>query len=274
MLSVIGFGGIILKNRTQSAANDLVARAVERGVNYFDVAPSYGDAEVRLGPALAPYRQSVFLACKTMCHTRREVAIERRRSLRKLRTDHLDLYQLHGIKSLAEVDEITAPGGALEAFLEAREQGLVRYLGFSAHDEEAALTLLGRFAFDTVLFPCNWVCWYQGHFGPRLVARAHGEGVGLLGIKALARRGLTEGEERTHANCWYVLAETPVEAEMALRFALTRPLTAAVSPGDDERLWWMCDAAERFRPLTAEEETALARADEGLAPLFKTAEAL
>lgn len=159
-LSVVGFGGIIVTNEDPSSVSRIVAQAVERGINYFDVAPTYGNAEELLGPALEPYRKSVFLACKTAKRTKEEAAEELRQSLQRLHTDYFDLYQLHAVKTLEEVDQIMGEGGAIEIFLEAREQGLVRYLGFSAHSEEAAITLLGRFEFDSVLFPLNWVCWH------------------------------------------------------------------------------------------------------------------
>ncbi|MEM2480310.1 MAG: aldo/keto reductase, partial [Candidatus Bathyarchaeia archaeon] len=131
-LSVVGFGGILVMNESQESANRIVSEAIERGINYFDVAPSYGDAEERLGPALKPYRSSVFLACKTAKRTRKEAWEELHQSLKRLCTDHFDLYQLHGVTTLEEVDQIFSEGGAIEALIEAREQGLTKYLGFSA----------------------------------------------------------------------------------------------------------------------------------------------
>ena len=187
-LSVIGFGGIVVKDEEHFAAGRLVAQAVDLGINYFDVAPTYGNAEERLGPALQPFRGSVFLACKTTKRTKADAAAELRQSLRHLRTGHIDLYQLHAMTTLQEVDQVLGPGGAIEAFLEAREQGLIRFIGFSAHSEEAALALLDRFAFASVLFPFNWVCWHQGRFGPRVLQKARELGVGVLGLKALAKR--------------------------------------------------------------------------------------
>ena len=270
-LSVVGFGGIVVAKEEPSAANRLVAQAVERGVNYFDVAPSYGNAEERLGPALEPYRSSVFLACKTGERTREEASEELRGSLKRLRTDHLDLYQLHGVNTLEEVDRIMGPGGAMEAFVEAREQGLVRYLGFSSHAEEAALALLDRFEFDSVLFPFNWVCWHRGDFGPRVLEKAREKGVGILALKALAKTTWKEGEERKWPKCWYAPVENPEEASLALRFVLSKPITAAPSPSHAELLWWACDAADRFEPLSEEEAARVARLSEGLEPIFPKA---
>ena len=144
-LSIIGFGGIVVSGAEQEHANRIVAEAVEKGVNYFDVAPSYGDAEIKLGPALEPYRKDVFLACKTTQRTKEGAAAELKESLKRLRTDHLDLYQLHALSDREkDVDVAFGPGGAMEVFLEAKKQGQVRYLGFSAHSEEAALAAMER----------------------------------------------------------------------------------------------------------------------------------
>ena len=270
-LSVVGFGGIVASNEEPSAAKRLVVQAVERGVNYFDVAPSYGNAEERLGPALEPYRESVFLACKTTKRTREEASEELRGSLKRLRTDHVDLYQLHGVNTLEEVDRIMGPGGAMETFVEAREQGLVRFLGFSSHAEEAALALLDRFEFDSMLFPFNWVCWHRGQFGPRVLEKAREKGVGILALKALAKTTWKEGEERKWSKCWYAPVEDPDEASLALRFVLSKPITAATSPGHAELLWWECDAADRFEPLSEEEAEQVARLSEGIEPIFPKA---
>jgi aryl-alcohol dehydrogenase-like predicted oxidoreductase len=267
-LSVVGFGGIVVKDETPESAAQLVAQAIERGINYFDVAPAYGNAEERLGPALEPYRTSTFLACKTQQRRRAGAEAELRRSLERLRTDHLDLYQLHAVQSLAEVETITGPGGALEAFVEAREQGLIRYIGFSAHSEQAALALLDRFEFDTILYPVNWVCWYGGNFGPAVVARAQEQEIGILALKALARQQRRPGKERKWPKCWYEAVDTPAEAALGLRFTLSRPVTAAVSPSHAELLWWQCDAAAKFKPLSDEEEAQLAQQSEGLWPVF------
>lgn len=138
-LSVIGFGGIMLNNFSQEFANELVSKAWELGVNYYDVAPTYGNAEERLGPALKPYRKNAFLACKT---TQREAAgaqKELESSLRLLQTDHFDLYQFHGFTSVEEVEKVFGPGGAMETFEKARKEGKIKNIGFSAHSVDAAL---------------------------------------------------------------------------------------------------------------------------------------
>jgi len=268
-LSVVGFGGIVVTDETPASAAQLVARAIQRGVNYFDVAPSYGNAQERLGPALEPYRDSVFLACKTGQRDAEGAARELKRSLELLRTDHFDLYQFHGVTSVEEVDRIFAPGGAMEVFRDARDRGVIKHIGFSAHSEAAALAMMDRFDFDSILMPINWVCWYKGGFGPTAVQRAADKGMGILALKSLARRQWEEGETRTWPKCWYAPAETYEEAALALRFTLSRPVTAAVCPSHAEFLWWMCDAADaNLSPLTEGEEAYLKQQSEGLKPIF------
>jgi aryl-alcohol dehydrogenase-like predicted oxidoreductase len=239
-LSIAGFGGIVVKGETPENAKRIVAMAAEeRGVNYFDVAPSYGNAEERLGPALEPYRDSVFLACKTGKRDAKGAEEELHRSLKLLRTDHFDLYQFHAVASMEDVDKITASGGALETFMKAREQGLVRHLGFSAHSEEAAMELMDRFEAETILFPFNWVCWHQGNFGHRVLKKAQEKGLGILALKSLAKRRWKKDEERKWNKVWYSPVDTFEEASLAFRFTLSKPITAATSPSHAELLWWM-----------------------------------
>jgi len=266
-LSIVGFGGIVVRDETPESAAAIVGEAVERGVNYFDVAPSYGNAEERLGPALKPYRDNVFLACKTDKRSAAESKAELEASLERLCTDHFDLYQFHAVNRLEEVDQIFGPGGAIETFQQARKEGRIHHVGFSSHSEEVALQMLARFAFDTVLFPLNFACWLEGNFGPRLHAKIMELGIGVTAIKALCKRPLAEGEERPWKKAWYFPLEDAEAAAKAFRFTLSRPVTAAMSPGHVELLRFAMDAADRFTPMTAEEERALV-ADLGGKPLF------
>lgn len=267
-LSIVGFGGILVMNEEAETASRLVSQSIDRGVNYFDVAPSYGNAEEMLGPALEPYRQKVFLACKTQKRTAEEAQEELDRSLELLRTDHFDLYQLHAVTTQEDVDTILGPGGAMETFLKARDKGKVRFLGFSAHSEEAALSLLSAFSFDSVLFPVNWVTWLTGRFGPRVVPRAKEKGAAVLALKTLAKRKWEENEERTFDKAWYHPVDSYEEALLAFRFTMSKGVTAAVTPGHEKFLWWACDAAEEYTPLSEEEEKALEDRAKGLDPIF------
>ena len=267
-LSIVGFGGMVVNDEGSSGARRFVSDAIDRGINYFDVAPAYGNAEERLGPALEPYRSSVFLSCKTTQRTKDKADEDLKRSLKLLRTDYFDLYQLHSVGTLEEADRVMGEGGAIETLLEARENGRVRYLGFSAHTEEVALALLDRFEFDTVLFPINWVCWHQHGLGPRVMEKAKEKGVGILALKSLAKRNLGKGEARKWPKCWYYPVDTPWEGSMALRFTLSREVTAAVAPGHAELLRWACEAASKFKPLSSEEELELEGWSDGLSMVF------
>lgn len=152
-LSIIGFGGMVVKDVTPKEAANFVAEAVDRGVNYFDVAPFYGNAQQRLGPALKPYRQKCFLACKTLERDAIGAAKEMRESLKLLKTDYFDLYQLHALTDVDEVEQAFGSGGAMETILKAKEDGTIRHIGFSAHSEEAAHAAMDHFEFDSILFP-------------------------------------------------------------------------------------------------------------------------
>lgn len=269
MLSAVGFGGIVVKDVSPDEASQHVKTAIEeRGINYFDVAPTYGNAEERLGPALEPYRNDVFLACKTGKRTAVGAEEELHESLKRLRTDHFDLYQLHAVKTDADVQAILGPNGALETFVKARAQGLVRYLGFSAHSEEAALALIAAFDFDTILFPLNWACWLRNGFGPQVLEAATAKNMGVLALKTLAKRRWRSEEQRRWSKTWYSPVDTFEEAIQAFRFTFTRPITAGTSPGHLELLTWMCDAADVFTPLRLEEEAELARRAQDLEAIF------
>jgi aryl-alcohol dehydrogenase-like predicted oxidoreductase len=270
-LSIVGFGGIVVMNAEPAEASRLVAEAVDRGINYFDVAPSYGNAEERLGPALEPYRDRVFLACKTGKRDRAGAAEELRASLQRLRTDHFDLYQLHALTTPEEMEQALGAGGAIEAFLEAREQGLVRHIGFSAHSVETALAAMERFDFDSILFPTNFVLFYQANFGPQVVERAREKGVGRLALKAMARTQWAEGQPRAFSKTWYEPIADPEEAALALRFTLSQPITAAIPPGEAALFRLAMEIAERFRPLEPEEAAELRRRAEALKPIFRLA---
>lgn len=273
-LSIIGFGGIVVVGLEQREADRIVAESVEAGVNYFDVAPSYGDgeAETKLGAALQPYRRNVFLACKTQKRDAAGARTELERSLQRLRTDHFDLYQHHAVTTLEDVERIFAPGGAQEAFLKARQEGKVRYLGFSAHSVNAALAMLDRYAFDSVLFPVNFVCYSQGNFGPQIIERARQRGAARLALKALAFTRWPKGTDRSKTaspKTWYQPVTDPELASLALRFTLSEDITAAIPPGDETIYRAALRMAAGFAPLAHEERRRLLAAATGVEPIFR-----
>lgn len=253
-LSVIGFGGLVLKGSTPEQTAEWVRTAYEAGVNYFDVAPSYGNSEERLGPALEPYREKVFLACKTGQRKKDGALRELDASLKKLRTDHFDLYQLHAVTTPEEVDTILGPDGAIHAFEEAKAAGKVRLIGFSAHSVEAAMALMDRFAFDTILFPVNYATWHGGNFGPQVLAKAQEKKMGILALKSMAKRPWPQGADRSaHPNCWYEPMTDPAEVLMGLRFTLSHPVTAAIHPADAQCLKVALQVIPKFEPLSSAE---------------------
>jgi predicted aldo/keto reductase-like oxidoreductase len=269
-LPLIGFGGLIVRDTEQGYANNLVAKAFERGVNYFDVAPTYGNAEDILGPALLPLRNKSFLACKTTQRDKVGSEKELNESLAKLKTDHFDLYQLHGLKNIDEAEKSFAANGAMETFLKAKQDGKIRFIGFSAHSEEVALFAMEQFEFDTILFPVNFICWFQGNFGISTIAKAKEKSLGILALKSLAFTYVPQGKERPHARLWYQPIDDAETANLALRFALSQGTTAAIPPGDELFFWKAVEIAEKFSLITEEETEKLKKLSEGVVPIFKT----
>jgi len=269
-LSVIGMGGIVLLGMARSEASNAVSEAVDRGVNYFDVAPSYGngEAEDKLGPALAPYRSNVFLACKTMARGAVEAEAELVRSLKRLQTDHFDLYQFHAVTTTADVNQVFSPGGAMEAVARARDAGKIRFIGFSAHSEMAALAMMAHYHFDSLLFPVNLVCYARSNFGPAVIEQAKKKGVARLALKMLARSPWPDGAHRNYPQAWYQPIDDPEEARKAVRFTLSEDVTAAIPPGDIGLFRLAMDLASEFSPLSSGERAALVEEVRSINSLF------
>ncbi len=268
-LSMLGFGGIVVMNATTQQAASRVAEAIDYGVNYFDVAPTYGNAEVMLGPALKPYRKKVFLACKTTERKKEGARKELEQSLKNLQTDHFDLYQLHAVTTKQDVETIFAKGGAMETFLEARKEGKVRFIGFSAHSVEAAMSLMDRFDFDTILFPVNFATWYAGNFGPQVLKKAQEKGMGILALKAMAKQPYPKGTKKKVPKCWYQPLTTEEEAKMGLRFTLSHAVTAAIPPGNENLFRMALKLAVGFKPLTPAEVEEVKKKGLATPPIFK-----
>lgn len=237
MISVIGFGGIVVKDVTPEEASNCVSEAVDRGINYFDVAPTYGNAQERLGPALKPYRDKCFLACKTTERDAKGAREELEESFRLLQTDHFDLYQLHAITTLEDVEQAFAKGGAMETFLKAKEEGKVRYVGFSAHSEVAAHAAMDRYDFDSILFPLSFPIWIKEDFGPSFHKRASDAKRGILAIKAMAHQKWPKSmkqDERPWKKAWYEPFDEIDKVSLGLRFTFNLPTHAMIPPGDWE----------------------------------------
>lgn len=267
-LSIIGFGGIMLNDNPQEYANDFVTRAFNAGINYFDISPEYGNAQERLGIALRTYRSKCFLACKTQKRDATQAEKQLNESLNAFDTDHFDLYQLHALSSVEEVEKAFGPGGAMELFIKARQQGKVRFLGFSVHSVEAALLAMNRFEFDTILFPINFNCWQNGDFGPQVFETARSKGMGILALKAMAHTLLKEGEKKLYKNVWYRPIEDDKLARLAMRYTLSKEITAAIPPGDEKFFWKAVETGRDFKPITAAETKRLNSLVTGNPPVF------
>ena len=157
----------------------------------------------------------------------------------------------------------------METFLEAQKEGKVRFLGFSAHSVEAALALMERFDFDTILFPFNFATWYAGNFGPQVMEKAKEKEMGILALKAMAWRPWEEGEERTNSKTWYKPLPGEKEAEQGLRFTLSHPVTAAIPPGHEDLFSMALKLAQDFEPMKEEEVMAIREKAMQTTPLFR-----
>ncbi|MBI5691231.1 MAG: aldo/keto reductase [Verrucomicrobia bacterium] len=271
-ISIIGFPGLALARTTQEEANRAVRASFESGMNYFDVAPAYGNgkAEIAMGPALqALPRDQVFLSCKTKKRDAAGAMQELEQSLVRLKTDHFELYQLHVMSTAAEVKEAFGPGGAIETLLKAREQGKVRWLGFSAHTKEAALDCLRHFKFETVMYPVNFVEHYQHKFDPEVLALARQSGAAVIAIKPISAGSWKPGEKKTRNNYWYRALEEQDEINLAMRFALSLdPVVSAIPTSFIDLNERSIIAGRAFRPATDTDLKSMQALAEKYSPLF------
>jgi aryl-alcohol dehydrogenase-like predicted oxidoreductase len=243
------FGAAALSRASQADADRTLELLLRHGVNHIDTAPRYGDSELRIGPWMARHRQDFFLATKTAQRTAAGAREDLHRSLERLRVDHVDLLQLHSLGHPDDWDQAMGPGGALEALVEARAQGLCRFLGVTGHGWTIAAMhrrSLQRFDFDAVLLPYNYFMAqderYRGAFeAVRAVCRERDVAVQV--IKALAR-GPWATTERTHTT-WYQPLEEPADVERAVHWLLGLPEVFLNTPGDLSLLSRVLEAASR-----------------------------
>lgn len=268
-LSILGFGGIVVRDATPEQAAARVKEAIDRGINFFDVAPAYGDAESKLGPALEPYRKDIVLACKTGRRDKEGARFELEQSLERLRTDYFDFYQFHAVNNVPEVEQIFAPGGAMETVLEAKEEGKIKHIGFSTHSVDAAMLLMDRFDFDTIMFPVSPTSWHAGNFGPQVLQRAHEKQLGIFALKAMAKGPWPEGTTERLPKCWYQPLTDPKEALAGLSFALSHPITLALPPGNENLFKMAMEIIPDFKPLNPEEMDTIKRDASQQTPLFR-----
>lgn len=260
------FGAAAFWSSSPEETDQAMRLLIEHGVNHIDVAPSYGIAEERLAPWMAKERQRFFLGCKTMQRSKAGALAEMRRSLARLQTDYFDLYQIHAITSLEELDAATRPGGALDALVEAQQAGLTRYLGITGHGSSSPrlfIEALHRFNFDTVLFPLNFVQCADPEFrrsAAELLQLCRQRQVGVMIIKSITRGPW--GETPRNYTTWYQPFDQPEQIQQAVDFALSQPgVTGICTAGDTRLLPLVLQACENFTPMApAQQEAAIASA--------------
>jgi aryl-alcohol dehydrogenase-like predicted oxidoreductase len=271
MSSIIIFGGFALFRSQQKEADAALEMALENGINHIDVSPVYGQAEKRIGSWLGRHGKEFFIGCKTAERDKAGAGEGLKRSLETLKIDRFDLFQLHGVDTIEVLDIVLGPGGALEAIIEAREQGLVRFIGITGHNPPVQNEALSRYDFDTVMFPLNRV--HAAHvtdwnnFAP-LLKTARRKDVGVMAIKSVAKQAWEDRTRGSHPyQTWYEPFDKAAEIEKSLWYTLSQDITSAVLPGE-LKLWPMAiDAARRFRPLNGSEQRAAISLAAGYQPL-------
>lgn len=266
------FGAAAFMEISQEDADRVMEMVIEAGINHIDVAPSYGQAEERVGPWMKRERERFFLGCKTMERTKEGAWNELRQSLKRLQTDSLDLYQCHAVTTMEELDAITMKGGALEAFEEARREGLFKYIGITGHGVNAPeiyLEALNRFDFDSVLFPLNFIQManpdYRRH-AKELISVCRAKDVGTMVIKSITKGPW--GEQQRTATTWYEPFDDMDMIQKAVNFALSYEITGICTAGDVRILPMVIQACENYREFDHEQMEAMIESGKQYEPLF------
>ena len=260
--SVAVLGGAAFWGTDPDVTASAFVAALDAGVNHLDVAPRYGRAQELLGPLVGPARDRLFVACKTMRHDPDGVRAQLEESLTLLRCEAFDLYQMHAVTDL---DELDARGRAVAAMMAARDEGLCRFVGITGHNlttPAAQLQALRRYDLDTVMFPVNPRLWADPayrHDAEALLAEAEGRDVGVMAIKAVAARPW--GERPHTTSTWYEAYTGAEEMARAVRFVLSVPgVHALCTPSDPALTLATIGAAARFEPMDDEERAEAMRA--------------
>jgi aryl-alcohol dehydrogenase-like predicted oxidoreductase len=271
--SVLIYGAAALGDVSQDVANRSIQEALDGGINHVDVAAGYGDAELRLGPWMAEIRDRIFLATKTGHRDRESALQEIHASLDRLQTDRLDLLQLHAIGELDELDLATGSGGALEAAIQAQEEGLAGAIGITGHGHQAPAThleALRRYPFATVLTPLNPVLWRDASYRAdyqTLVEEVRRQDAGLMTIKTVSRRNWPDAADHEYTT-WYEPYDVQARITAALSWVLAHDEVTGIPTAGDVRLLGMLLEAERNRIPPDEAEQQLASDDEYSSPFI------
>lgn len=266
------FGAASLGSVTQAEADQTLEVLLKYGVNHIDVAASYGDAELRLAPWLKHHRSDFFLATKTGERTADKAREELHRSLERMQVDYVDLWQFHNLADPIEWDIALSPGGAIEAAIEAKKQGLVRAIGITGHGTQIAAThhrSLERFDFDSVLLPCNYVMFQNPYYVENfnaLLETCRQRNIAVQTIKSIAYKPYM-GDQHTHST-WYAPLVEQADIDRAVHWVLGQPGIFLNTVGDIHLLPKVLDAANRFEKKTPDSEMAEMVARLGMQPLF------
>ena len=276
MSSVAIFGAAALHETiSQAEADEALDLAFAAGVNHYDVAASYGHgmAETRLGPWLEKHRDEVFIGTKTGVRSYEGAWAEVNRSLALLRTDQLDLAQIHAVTTFEELDKATGPGGALEAMRRARDEGLTKYVGITGHAwlvPKIHAEALNRFDFDTILFPINPVLFANAEYragAEKLLQICQERNVGVMAIKSVAKGPW--GDQKRRYNTWYEPYDIQEKIQQGVNFTLSQPgVTGIPTAGDTTIMPMVVKAVENFQPLSQSEQEALIAQGQELEPIF------
>jgi len=272
MSTVAILGGAAFGEVNQAATDAAMQIVLDHGVNHIDIAPSYGHAEERLAPWMRTHRDQFFLGCKTLERTREGARKELEGSLKRLHTGHFDLYQLHAIKTIADLDSVTQPGGALEALINARSEGLIKHIGITGHGVLAPtvfIEALHRFDFDSVLFPVNFVQFADPGYKSKaleLLALCQEKNVGSMLIKSITKAPW--GDRGHKFDTWYEPFTEPEMIQKAVNFALSQKATGICTAGDTRLLPVVLKACENFIPLSEAEQQNLIEIAQKYQPLF------
>jgi predicted aldo/keto reductase-like oxidoreductase len=271
--SVLIYGAAALGEVTQDVADRSVQEALDGGINHFDVAAGYGDAELRLGSVMAAMRERIFLATKTDQRDREDAWAQINASLERLRTDHVDLLQLHAVCDIDDLDRATRTGGALESAVRAQEEGLVGAVGITGHTHEAPAThleALRRFPFATVLTPLNPVLWRDDRYRAdyeALVAEVQRQDAGLMTIKTVSKRNWPVPDDQPYTT-WYEPFDDQQRITAAVSWVLSHPEVTGIPTAGDVRLLGMLINAERDRVSAADAEQLLSNEEEYSSPFI------
>jgi aryl-alcohol dehydrogenase-like predicted oxidoreductase len=272
MSTIAIFGAAAFWQISPEDADKAMEQIIEAGVNHIDVAPSYGQAEIRIGPWMPRERGRFFLGCKTTERTREGAWKEMQESLKRLQTETFDLYQCHAITTMEELDAVTMKGGALEAFVQARQEGLTKFLGITGHGADTPqifLEALRRFDFDSILFPLNFVQMANPQYrkyAEELIAVCKAKDIGTMVIKTITKAPW--GERQHTATTWYEPFEKMDEIQNGVNYALSYDVSGLCTAADTRILPMMLKACENFTRLDQDEIEEMIRSGEQYEPLF------